>query len=137
MSGQSKLSGVKELIADAGKYDAILVLGTEVEVGDSDVNGLGSHANVIVLGTHETAIAKAASLAIPVARFHVLSQARTVTVIGTPATWGSGAPLRPVGVPGAGLSPGSSTWSREYGPATAGAASSPAATNAIQERMVL
>jgi hypothetical protein len=46
-----------------------------------------------------------------VTRFQVLSQARTVTLNGTPTVWLWGAPLLPVPVPGAGDSPGSSTWS--------------------------
>src|SRR5512132_2021982 len=45
------------------------------------------------------------------ARFHELSHARTVTLKGTPTVWLCGAPDFPVPVPGAGDSPGSSTWS--------------------------
>src|SRR5688572_2554284 len=44
-------------------------------------------------------------------RFHELSHARIVTLNGTPTVWLWGAPVLPVPVPGAGASPGRSTWS--------------------------
>jgi hypothetical protein len=44
-------------------------------------------------------------------RFQELSHARTVTLNGTPTVWLWGAPVLPVPVPGAGDSPGRSTWS--------------------------
>lgn len=46
-----------------------------------------------------------------VTRFQELSQARTVTLNGTPTVWLWGAPDLPVPVPGAGDSPGKMTWS--------------------------
>jgi hypothetical protein len=55
-------------------------------------------------------------------RFQVASQARIVTLNGIPAVCARGVPVRPVDVPGAGLSPGSRTWSRVYGPASTGVA---------------
>src|SRR5215471_9473496 len=58
-----------------------------------------------------------------VTRVQVLSQAFTVIVNGTPTVCARGSPVLPEGVPGAAVSPGSSTWSRVYGPAEAGAAS--------------
>src|SRR5262245_19766083 len=70
--------------------------------------------------------------------FQLRSQARTGMLNETPVTCGTGAPVRPELVPGAGFSPGSSTWSLEYGPcAAAGAANSAAATMAIHERTML
>ena len=44
-------------------------------------------------------------------KFQLSSTARTVTVNGTSTDWVSGAPVLPVGVPGAAVSPGSSTCS--------------------------
>jgi len=45
--------------------------------------------------------------------FQLLSQARTRTVNGNSAVCARGVPVRPVGVPGAGNSPGMRTCSRE------------------------
>src|SRR5262245_41527857 len=45
-------------------------------------------------------------------RFQLESHARTVTVNGTPSVCARGVPVLPLAVPGAGLSPGSSTWIR-------------------------
>ena len=45
--------------------------------------------------------------------FHEESHALTVTVNVEPVVWGSGVPSFPVPVPGAGDSPGTSTWSCE------------------------
>src|SRR5437763_494869 len=44
-------------------------------------------------------------------RFQLASTALTVAVNGVPAVWAMGVPVLPVAVPGAAVSPGSSSWS--------------------------
>ena len=55
-----------------------------------------------------------------VTRFQLASTALTVTLTGAPAVTPVGVPVLPVTVPGAAVSPGSSTWSFVAGPGRLG-----------------
>src|SRR5499427_5446624 len=65
----------------------------------------------------------------PATGVQVSSQALTVIENGTPTVWARAVPALPDGVPGAAVSPGSSSWRRVNGPAEADPASV-AASNA-------
>src|SRR5215471_2031154 len=72
---------------------------------------------------------------IEVTRVQVSSHAFTVIVNGTPTVCARAVPVLPEGVPGAAVSPGTSTWIREYGPAEAGPASV-APSDAARENVI-
>jgi hypothetical protein len=93
--------------------DAFRVTGTVISPAIRDTEA-GSDALASV-EVRETAFVTEVTV------FHPVSQARTRMLNGVPTVWGMGTPTFPEPVPGAGDSPGTSTWSWEYGPADAAA----------------
>src|SRR5205807_1128294 len=126
-TGEEAPSGIVASVwscANTVKLPAALKVTEKVSVPAWSCAGAGSVALASELSTW-IALVTVATV------FQPESQARTVTVKGTPTVCGLGDPLFPLELPGAADSPGSSTCRRLYGPAAAGAAS--AATSASDQ----
>ena len=102
---------------------APFVMSVEVKVAEPAV--LAVTENVLVPATSAVLAGSVAfgsvevmpTVSVEVTTFQLASTALTVTVNAPPAVWADGAPVLPVAVPGAAVSPGMSSWSFVKAPA--------------------